>query len=560
MTLSPFSERVREAFGRRVATYEPMAALQRGMAWRLAGVAHHALAHPVGGREPLVFPEGPCADLGAGTGLLGRALAAWNVPLPSPLQQLDLCPESLARNGAGPPLTWDLNQGLPPHLSGAALLASSFALQWLEAPAEALRHWGEALAPGGWLLLSVPTAGSFPEWRQAAQLSGLPCSALPLPAADALLAAACEAGLEPLQAQVLTFSGQWAGSGQGPGSGQWARSRSRAREGQATGAGSRVGAGGGRGAGSRRAADPAALPSDRGPASPSSALSAEGPSAPSAQNSPPSAPPTPFASPSTPATSLASSAIPETLIASSSEPPIPFASSSTTATSITSSPTLSTQIASSSAPPTPLASPLIPATSLASSATPATLIASSPAPLTPLASSSTPATSLASSATPETLIASSPAPPPPLTSSSIPATSLASSATPSTLIASSPAPPTPSTVSSTPATLITSSSAAQTPLVASPAPPTLIASPSSPSAGPTLAPGGHSALRALRALRAIGADATPRATSLSPGDWRRLLAAWPAGGALSWEVLLLLARKPAASGLRRTLPSTGEGP
>lgn len=215
MTLiSPFSERVREAFSRRVASYEPLAALQRGMAWRLAGVARHAVI-----RQPLPLPEGPCADLGAGTGLLGRALAAWEVSLPGPLQQLDLCPESLACNSSGPPFTCDLNQGLPPHLSGAALLASSFALQWLDAPAAALHHWGEQLAPGGWLLLSVPTAGSFPEWRLAAQRSGLPCSALPFPAADALLAGAAGAGLETIEAQRLTFSGQRPGSHQQNGEG-----------------------------------------------------------------------------------------------------------------------------------------------------------------------------------------------------------------------------------------------------------------------------------------------------------------------------------------------------
>lgn len=299
MTLSPFSARVREAFGRRVSSYEPMARLQRGVAWRLAGLARHRL----GPGSPLALPPGPCADLGAGTGLLGRALEAWGVALPGPLLQLDLCPEALARNGVGPTLPWDLNQGLPPGLSGAALLASSFALQWLEAPADVLAHWGRQLAPGGWLLLSVPTAGSFPEWRQAARDTDLPCSALPLPAADALLAAVARAGLEPLQARVLTFSGR------GTGGGSW------------------------------RPAAPAGLPSAPGPCGPSGARGAPG-----------------------------------------------------------------------------------------SSATPA-----------------------------------------------------------------------------------------------------------------------HPALEALRALRAIGADATPHGSSLSPGAWRRLLAAWPAGGQLSWEVLLLLARQPANS-------------
>jgi malonyl-CoA O-methyltransferase len=322
MSLSPFSQRVRAAFSRRVASYEPMAPLQRGMAWRLAGVAAHRFGH---GHAP-TLPDGPCADLGAGTGLVGRALAAWQVGLPTPLQQLDLCPEALARNGAGPTLPWDLNQELPPQLAGAALLTSSFALQWLEAPAESLNHWGEQLAPGGWLLLSVPTAGSFPEWRQAARHTGLPCSALPLPAADTLRAAAARAGLQTIQAQVLTFSGQQ------------------------------------RGAGSRRAPGPTVLPGASGRAGLAGGLRAADPAAAPARTRPASAP--------------------------------------------------STEI--------------------------------------------------------------------------------------------------------------------------TPSPGALRAS----------APGPHPALEALRAMRAIGADATPRASSLSPGDWRRLLAAWPAGGCLSWEVLLLVARKP----------------
>ena len=144
MTLIPFSQRVQRSFRRRVASYEPHARLQRSMAWRLAGLAHHRGWSR--SKAPLLaLPPGPCADLGAGTGLLGRALAAWGVPLPGPLLQLDLCGEALARNGAGPTLPWDLNDGLPPQLQGAALLASSFALQWLLDPSKALARWGEQI-------------------------------------------------------------------------------------------------------------------------------------------------------------------------------------------------------------------------------------------------------------------------------------------------------------------------------------------------------------------------------------------------------------------------------
>jgi malonyl-CoA O-methyltransferase len=207
MTLSPpskpfpFCQQVRQAFARRVAAYEPQARLQRSIAWRLAGWAQH---HGWGQG----LPQGPSADLGAGTGLVGRALEAWHIPLPGPLQQLDLCPEALARNGSGPTLPWNLNQGLPAQLQGAALLTSSFALQWLDAPTKALVHWGDQLAPGGWLLLAVPTAGSFPQWRQAAQRAGVACTALELPRAEALLQAVTRGGVETVRSQVLTFSHQ----------------------------------------------------------------------------------------------------------------------------------------------------------------------------------------------------------------------------------------------------------------------------------------------------------------------------------------------------------------
>lgn len=218
MTPTSFSQQVAEAFGRRVAGYEPQARLQRGVAWRLAGLAHQHVCssrqHPESAAPAPRLPAGPCADLGAGTGLLGQALAAWGVSLPGPLLQLDLCEEALARNGTGPTLRWDLNDGLPTRLQGAALLASSFALQWLEAPAAALAQWGGHLAHGGWLLLAVPTAGSFPQWRLAAERAQVPCSALALPSATALEQAVRRAGLEPMRSQLLRFANLRPAAGQ----------------------------------------------------------------------------------------------------------------------------------------------------------------------------------------------------------------------------------------------------------------------------------------------------------------------------------------------------------
>ncbi len=195
---SAFSQQVLKGFGRQAASYELQARLQQGVAWRLGRLC-----------RDLRLPAGPIADLGAGSGLLSRALQAHRPELGlQPPLQLDLCPELLARNPlAGPaPSPWDLNQGLPPTVTGAALLISSFALQWLDDPAGQLAHWSGRLAPGGWLALALPVAGSFDTWQVAARAAAVPCTALSLPRADTLIQAATSAGLELRHGQHLRFS------------------------------------------------------------------------------------------------------------------------------------------------------------------------------------------------------------------------------------------------------------------------------------------------------------------------------------------------------------------
>ena len=166
------------AFARGASCYARDARLQQAVAWRLA---RHCRSLPL--------PEGPVVDLGAGSGNLSRALSAQR-PGIKPLL-VDNCPELLAEAAvpAGRCRRWDLNAGLPPEAHGAALLLSSFALHWLQAPEQQVRHWCEQLRPGGWLALAVPLEGSFASWHQAAERAEVACSALPLPQEEELLAA-----------------------------------------------------------------------------------------------------------------------------------------------------------------------------------------------------------------------------------------------------------------------------------------------------------------------------------------------------------------------------------
>ncbi|MCP9916832.1 methyltransferase domain-containing protein [Cyanobium sp. ATX 6F1] len=199
----PFPLEVRRRFARSAGRYEQLAHLQRAVAWRLGHLS-----------RDLPLPQGPAADLGAGSGLLARALEAQRPELT--MLRLDHCAELLRQGersacpGAdgsppAPSLLWDLNGGLPDELEGAALLASSFALHWLEQPLAQLEQWCRALQPGGWLVLAVPTQGSFRQWQQAAQAAHVPCSALPLPEAQALQAT-CSTWLELRVERRLPFS------------------------------------------------------------------------------------------------------------------------------------------------------------------------------------------------------------------------------------------------------------------------------------------------------------------------------------------------------------------
>lgn len=201
---SAFSHQVTARFGGQAHHYGHRARLQQGVAWRLAHLC-----------RALPLPDGPRADLGAGSGLVGQALRHQGDH--RPLLQLDLCPELLAQNPLAVPtsqLVWDLNQPLPERLQQAALLTSSFALQWLDDPFSQLQHWCGQLQPGGWLAVAVPTSGSFPQWHHAASAAGVPCTALPLPNPDALQAAAAQGGLRLHQCRRLSFSRSY-GSGLG---------------------------------------------------------------------------------------------------------------------------------------------------------------------------------------------------------------------------------------------------------------------------------------------------------------------------------------------------------
>ena len=131
-------------------------------------------------------PSGLWVDLGSGTGLLANALE--EIKPNQSVVRVDGAENMLIGHPkAKPTKIFNLNNGLPDLIKPPALIASSFVLHWLNKPEERLKEWFSALAPGGWLAISCPIRGSFPEWHDAATKANVKCTALPLPSQNSLL-------------------------------------------------------------------------------------------------------------------------------------------------------------------------------------------------------------------------------------------------------------------------------------------------------------------------------------------------------------------------------------
>ena len=176
--------RVLDSFGGAADRYNSAAGLQQSMAWRLAGNCSR-----------LPIEKGLWVDLGSGTGCLADALEQ---TFPGQMiLRLDGSIAMLHRQRPGTrTLLHDLSRGLPSWPERPQLLASSFALHWLPDPALKLRQWLEALSFGGWLAVTLPVQGSFPEWQRAADQAGERCSALSLPERTELLSAIPSAAIQ----------------------------------------------------------------------------------------------------------------------------------------------------------------------------------------------------------------------------------------------------------------------------------------------------------------------------------------------------------------------------
>ena len=126
--------------------------------------------------KKLEIPEGDWYDLGSGTGFLADQIEEFSK---KKVTRVDFSAKMLNKNKKkSKKLLWDLNNDLPLSNKKTSLLVSNFCLHWLDDPKLKLKNWFNLLIPGGYLIISVPTNKSFPEWRLTCQKKNIEYSGI----------------------------------------------------------------------------------------------------------------------------------------------------------------------------------------------------------------------------------------------------------------------------------------------------------------------------------------------------------------------------------------------
>lgn len=132
------------------------------------------------------IPYGIWTDFGSGTGILAKAIE--ELYPKQKVIRVDGSSEMLLQDDLSISYKlWDLNRGIPPLPQQPSLIASNFALHWLQNPSNKIKEWLDVLIPEGLLAFCVPILGSFSEWQTAANNSGVRFTALPFPSQTSLL-------------------------------------------------------------------------------------------------------------------------------------------------------------------------------------------------------------------------------------------------------------------------------------------------------------------------------------------------------------------------------------
>jgi malonyl-CoA O-methyltransferase len=187
-------QQIVKGFARAAGRYDAHAQVQYQCAGRLAAYIE------ANSRD---LTPGAVLEVGCGTGIVSKRLP--EIFAGRRLVISDVCPEMLnlcrqrleqGRGVARDELEFaviDADHVATEKKYAAAVAA--FTLQWMQQLEHTLQQLTAALLPQGRLFFSVPTAGSFPEWKQVCRAAGVTCTVNDLPDARQFRSFAQTAGM-----------------------------------------------------------------------------------------------------------------------------------------------------------------------------------------------------------------------------------------------------------------------------------------------------------------------------------------------------------------------------
>lgn len=184
-----YKEKVKSSFSVKAPSYEEAANVQRHAAAELAKII--LKEHPS-------LIEGRVLEIGSGTGFLSSDLATIFNDRPLTISDVSAsmllaCSQKLSKH---PLHKNNINFELIDaenikEQNQYAVIASSFALQWLDDLSSGIGRLCKALKPGGSLFFSMPGERSFALWKDLCQQFDVPFTINPLASAELLTEIAC---------------------------------------------------------------------------------------------------------------------------------------------------------------------------------------------------------------------------------------------------------------------------------------------------------------------------------------------------------------------------------
>jgi malonyl-ACP O-methyltransferase BioC len=172
------TSKIADSFGAAAKTYARHSSVQEASAIQLALKLQKIKAS---------LPQGPVLEIAAGTGIFTQQLAAILPERTLTISDISADMVHVCRSNLKLDAEFKVKDAEQMDEENRyAVIACAFAAQWFDNLSTTFNGIIKALIPGGHFIFSLPTSGSFPQWKEVCEELGLQYSGNILPQAESI--------------------------------------------------------------------------------------------------------------------------------------------------------------------------------------------------------------------------------------------------------------------------------------------------------------------------------------------------------------------------------------